>query len=350
DGLVADRITVITQDQDGFMWLGSLFGLSRYDGTRFTTIDLPAEQRYKYVTSLLAADNKVFAGFLFDGGLMEYEKGRTTAHFIHPYQRGSGNDIVCLADDAQGILVANSLNVVYRFAGSKFQRLFTSSEDIISMASDDEGRIWIATNSGLQLFDKGKLSNVVKGAVLCLRQAGKGVMVVWSNGVNTRLGFASDAFHIATKWQTSAVAQIQFQGANPGTYWGIDYEHGLFNKDPTGRMEYYTSTLHPATEIKYLFADRENNLWMVTDPGVLKISNIPAISYQFEELAPGGSDICQGNDSTIWCTNSKFLYRIINNKLQKVEEFRSGTEKNYIGALIMDNSNYLWASSWNNGL
>jgi ligand-binding sensor domain-containing protein/two-component sensor histidine kinase len=350
DGLVADRITVVTQDQQGFMWMGSLFGLSRYDGTRFTTIELPAAQQYKCVASLLAADNKVYAGFLFDGGLMEYDKGKATAHFIHPYQKGSGNDIVCLADDANGILAVNSVNEVYRFANARFQLLFTSSEEISSLASDDAGRIWIATNKGLFLFDKGKLITVVKGPVLHLGQAGKGVMVVWSDGAKTLFGFASDAFHINIKWQTPAVALIPYHGANPGMYWGIDYEHGLFNKDSSGRIEYYTSTLHPTTEVKYLFADRENNLWMVTDPGVLKISNIPAISYQFEELAPGGSDICQGNDSAVWCTNSKFLYRITGNRLQKAEDFRARNEKNYIGAMIVDNDNNLWISGWNNGL
>ena len=45
DGLIADRITVITQDEKGFMWIGSLFGLSKYDGKKFTTIQLPPSQK-----------------------------------------------------------------------------------------------------------------------------------------------------------------------------------------------------------------------------------------------------------------------------------------------------------------
>ena len=63
DGLLADRVTVIAQDHEGYMWMGSLFGLSKYDGSRFTTIQLPALQQHRYVTSILAADRKVYAGF-----------------------------------------------------------------------------------------------------------------------------------------------------------------------------------------------------------------------------------------------------------------------------------------------
>src|SRR5688572_33218720 len=75
DGLLADRVTVIAQDHEGYMWMGSLFGLSKYDGSRFTTIQLPALQQHRYVTSILAADRKVYAGFLFGGGIIQYAKG-----------------------------------------------------------------------------------------------------------------------------------------------------------------------------------------------------------------------------------------------------------------------------------
>src|SRR5688572_19580395 len=112
DGLVADRITVITQDHNGFMWMGSLFGLSKYDGNKFTTIDLPVEQQHKYISTLLAHDKKLYAGFLFGGGIMEYEKAKILSYYIP----GSGeNDIVGLYTSRDGLLVVNSQNDVYLF-------------------------------------------------------------------------------------------------------------------------------------------------------------------------------------------------------------------------------------------
>ena len=54
-GLISDRITAITQDEKGFMWFGSYFGICRYDGMKFEKIVLPAQQRNKYVNCLSPA-------------------------------------------------------------------------------------------------------------------------------------------------------------------------------------------------------------------------------------------------------------------------------------------------------
>jgi len=36
DGMVANPVRTIYQDKNGFMWIGTWEGLSRYDGYRFT--------------------------------------------------------------------------------------------------------------------------------------------------------------------------------------------------------------------------------------------------------------------------------------------------------------------------
>ncbi len=37
DGLAHDNVSAVLQDRQGFMWFGTLDGLSRYDGTRVVT-------------------------------------------------------------------------------------------------------------------------------------------------------------------------------------------------------------------------------------------------------------------------------------------------------------------------
>ena len=68
DGLLSDRVTAINQDEKGFMWFGSYFGICRYDGRKFDKIDLPPSQQNKYVTFLEPAGGKMYAGFLFSVG------------------------------------------------------------------------------------------------------------------------------------------------------------------------------------------------------------------------------------------------------------------------------------------
>src|SRR5690349_12814788 len=38
-GLPGDTVVAITQTRDGYLWLGTLYGLARFDGVRFTTFN-----------------------------------------------------------------------------------------------------------------------------------------------------------------------------------------------------------------------------------------------------------------------------------------------------------------------
>ena len=80
--MISDRVTAITQDSKGFMWFGTFFGLCRYDGMKFEKIPLPIEQENKYVNGLLPIGDKIYASFLFGGGLAEYDRGRIRSYFV----------------------------------------------------------------------------------------------------------------------------------------------------------------------------------------------------------------------------------------------------------------------------
>ncbi|HYF30357.1 MAG TPA: two-component regulator propeller domain-containing protein [Chitinophagaceae bacterium] len=356
DGLVADRVTVITQDNDGYMWMGSLFGISRYDGNQFTTIRLPASQQYKYVTSLLAADNKVYAGFLFSGGLMQYTKGKIKTFLPPPVKSVVSHDVIGLFDDEAGIFVVNSNHQVYHFNHEQFKHVFTldttySQAGISGMVRDEAQRIWIGTGFGLMIFENGKLRSLpgAKGPVLHLRKTNAGITVVRTENNQTLFELWDADGNSKTIARTGYLRQIPFMGTQQNSFWGIEGKQGLFKMSPTGKMQFYASSSYTYNEIKYLFADRENNLWMATDPGVLKIANVPAVSYEFEELAPGGADIGLGKDVT-WCTNSKYLYAIKDGKLQKMPDFRDDRNRGYLGSLITDDQNNLWVTSWDRGI
>src|SRR4051794_19916743 len=75
NGLLSDRITSITQDEKGFMWFGSYFGICRYDGQKFESIPLPPSQQNKYVNFIASANHNIYAGLMFNGGLAEYHNG-----------------------------------------------------------------------------------------------------------------------------------------------------------------------------------------------------------------------------------------------------------------------------------
>jgi ligand-binding sensor domain-containing protein len=153
DGLISDRITAIAQDDEGFIWFGSYFGLCRYDGIRFQKIELPATQQNKYVRCLLPANKKLYAGFLFEGGLMEYDGGRARSYFIPK----ASNEITCMAAGKNGdVFLCNSSNEVYRFANGSFHFLVSLKDVDPSgakyMVRDEANSLWIGTEQGLYIL------------------------------------------------------------------------------------------------------------------------------------------------------------------------------------------------------
>src|SRR5580692_8547155 len=100
DGFVKGEISAIAQTPDGYLWLGTQFGLYRFDGIRATLWQPPAEQHlpHSWIRNLLVSRD----GTLWIGGadgLASFKDGKVTE-----YPELSHSVIDRLLEDHQGIL------------------------------------------------------------------------------------------------------------------------------------------------------------------------------------------------------------------------------------------------------
>lgn len=117
--LSSGSVTSIAQDKDGFMWIGTKSGLSRYDGTAFRLFNQQ------------------------NGGL-------------------SANDVSAIYVDSKGrmwVATINGLNLfnnnMEQFSSFKYQsnsNYSISSNEINTVYEDSDGKIWIGTENGLNQF------------------------------------------------------------------------------------------------------------------------------------------------------------------------------------------------------
>src|ERR1043166_7973991 len=79
DGLPENRITALAQTRDGYLWVGTLSGLARFDGVRFTVFnEVNTPSMLSQSINALAVEND---GTLWIGtanGLLSYRDGRFT--------------------------------------------------------------------------------------------------------------------------------------------------------------------------------------------------------------------------------------------------------------------------------
>ncbi|MFZ6862632.1 response regulator [Undibacterium sp. Ji67W] len=156
------------EDKDGVLWIGTQFGLLRYDGYRFRRFvpvsGDPNSLAGAYVRNLwLAPDGKIWIGTLADGlSILDPRTERFENQRNDPMQSGSigsGTINAISIDQNTAAWVATEHALNYRAPGSLMWKQYRhnaadqhslASDEVDSLLHDRHGNLWIGTASGLQ--------------------------------------------------------------------------------------------------------------------------------------------------------------------------------------------------------
>ena len=159
-GLPDDSVTTVLQSRDGYLWVGTLRGLARFDGVNFEAIDMPAGTPGAVLQVTALAEDSV--GRLWIGtqgdGLFCY-----TNREVKRFQEGKLSDRVinCIAEDAFGNLWIGTplgLDRIGTNGVSKFTvREGLPNDFVSSICAARSGTVLITTRGGLCRYEGGRL-------------------------------------------------------------------------------------------------------------------------------------------------------------------------------------------------
>ena len=175
NGLAQESVLAIVQDQQGFIWLGTQAGLTRFDGYRTITYKSAVSDPHGLIDNWVRALHIDAAGRMWvgtDGGLDRYDPlTKSFTHFLpqESFKRGNGNRHVrALLDDGEGGLWVASADGLHHFdpatghfiswhhdaldAGS------LANDQVNALARDAQGRLWVGTAKGVDMLARGALS------------------------------------------------------------------------------------------------------------------------------------------------------------------------------------------------
>ncbi len=243
-GLPHNTVRAIAQTSDGYLWLGTLEGLVRFDGVRFTVFD--ANNTPGLPDSAIGALLGDRTGALWIGtesGLVRYRDGR-----FEPYPFTgvvAALSVTALAEGADGtVWVGTQVEGVLQVKGSALVGYPGLSgppgRTVSALHVDRAGRLWIGSRvRGAATLDEGKVREY-----------------------STADGLPSNDVRC-------------FAGAGDGSVW-IGTEQGLGRLDANGRVQ----AGPPAGSTRALHLDRHGSLWVGTSgEGVARVNGAQVQRY-----------------------------------------------------------------------
>lgn len=319
NGLAQDYIYSVKQDINGYLWIGTGDGLSRFDGQKFknfTTLDGLSENFVK--TLFIDKSGRVWVGH-YEGGVSVYEN-YTFKKLIKSDDISS--PVNAITQDENGtIWIGTQSDGLLKVKNNKLES-FNKSEQfngISSLVSNEDGSILIGSEKGLFRFSSDKrvaihtistqpIKSIIrmdnkKGYwILCnegLHQIKVAVNLKLESiilpapifGVNMTSLFedASSALLLGT--EDKGVFKIKVKNGEAVLIHHIERETGL--KNP---------------QIKSILVDRENNVWTGTYGGGL--TKLTELEFRIFEINRENSDITaltKTNNNYLWAGSEEEL-------------------------------------------
>lgn len=259
-GLPQISVLAITQDRDGYLWLGSQGGLARYDGVRFTRYgqqDSPLLG--SHVLALQAgSDGRLWIGT--SQGLLLYRDGRFTEVPVTsaPDQAQGAFPVRAIIADGEGVLVSGP-DGVYASDGTHLSLRHPLGGPALSLLRRPDG-VWAgSTGQVFRIDGHGPLAHPLPAdaaleQVSRLAQDRAGAM--WAGTANGLYRQRVDG------WERIATMPVEALLADrDGNLW-VGSPQRLDRLGEDGHRLESVSDQAGARAIRSIYEDRDGNLWL----------------------------------------------------------------------------------------
>lgn len=148
-GLPQSQVQCITQDNNGYIWVGTLGGLAKFNGKSFTTIPLELGLFNNRISALKFLNNTVWVGH--EGGI-----SRITSTGIDSYtlaQKEGNNTVTDFVEYQQKTIISTEGGGIYIFNKNKLSKVSLPNEDasVCRVMYVIKNKLYIGTRDGLYL-------------------------------------------------------------------------------------------------------------------------------------------------------------------------------------------------------
>lgn len=360
-GLPQSQVNDIVQDHDGQLWVATLGGLSRFDGSAFHTYTKRDGMSSNSISCLLLdSRQRIWVGTT-DKGLMLF-----TGSGFEVYNQAAGlpaGGVYCIAEDSEGVVWAATDSGVYSLAKNKFvphtdlppmrynDVLFTATNELWAGSASQgvyrinakgvstytaansalphnsinvldqspDGTIWIGTADGAATFRVNKLEKFELPAGIespnvqdfTTDNYGHQWLSLHLNGVIKHDG---KKFQHLTRYSGLRTDRVNCLTTDrEGNIWIGTTGHGLMQYRNPWFVHYFDMGEVKEPVISALAQDTKGRVWLGTDDGYAAFMEGGVLNWLQTDLWPKGTTLHSmwvAHENDVWVCTSNGLYRL----------------------------------------
>ncbi len=299
-----DAVYTLYKDKEGGFWIGTYFGGLNYYNEKFSNLEYyyPSGASNSLVGNAVSAflktsNNKIWVG-TEDAGLNLFNTQDKTFKrypFAANQEKLSYHNIHALFEDKNkniwigmytgGLNILNpQTGKIKRYKSDPNNSNTLTDNSVYSIDEDREGRIWVSTISGLNLYNPNE-----------------------DNFIRIKDNYLDK----------TCVYQVYQDKA--GTLWIATYDNGLIKMDKSGKTTRFimnaSANSITSNKVISILDDNAGNLWLGTDGGGLSVFNIKTEKFSdYNEKFGIESDVIYGivkeNPKKFWLSTNKGIYEL----------------------------------------
>lgn len=359
DGFSLGAIFAMAQTPDGYLWLGSEFGLYRFDGVQPVPWQPPAGQQlpHKPYALLATRDGTLWIG-TFEG-LVSWNGGKLTY-----YPEIGKAFVTSLLEDHEGTVwvgTFSSRDVPARVCAIRTGIVRCKGEDgafgsfVWSLGEDSSGTLWAGTDSGVWRCNPGPTQRYAMPGMRVgdLLKSDDGTLLIGisSGGLKRLVADKLKPYPIHSAMNRSArltdneVDSNKLLRDRDGGLWIGTHQRGIIHIHH-GRTDVFTKSDGLSGDISCsLFEDREGNVWFASSRGLDRFRELPVTTISTKQGLSSGyiSSLVAGAEGSIWVGTHDGLTGWSNGQTTIFRK-ANGLPDNFVNSLFEDNRGRVWAS------
>jgi signal transduction histidine kinase len=365
DGFVKGSILSIAQTPDGYLWVGTAFGLSRFDGVRNVPWEPPPNQHLPstVISRLVAArDGTLWIGTF--NGLASWKNGK-----LIQYAELGGLQIRALVEDREGSIWAGTngppdgkLCEIRNGSVRCYPEMGGVGHGVFGLHEDGKGNLWAGLDMGVWRWRPGPpefypVPGLPNGRMQGMADGEDGALLIATTGAVMRPAGEKAQVVYPFPAARQGFRVLRMLRDRDGGLWVGPAGRGIVHIHQ-GRTDVFSQLDGLSGDDIYdLFEDREGSIWVGTINGLDRFRELPVVTYSrnqgLSEIPWAG--LVATREGSVWFATLNGLNRLDHAQVTAYSPHRtkagvreiagSGLPEEGVGSLFQDSWGRIWVST-----